>query len=71
VNKFIRGESLSKLLNTVLKEKMVDIHLQVEMYLVWGEGDTIWGRLGPIIHGGYLCTGGNVRGEGDTLSVIG
>ncbi len=48
---------------------MVDIHLQVKMY--GEEGDTIWGRLGRIIHGGYPWTDKSVRGEGDTLSVIG
>jgi hypothetical protein len=36
-----------------------------------GGGYIICDWLGQSIHGGYPCTGGDVRGEGDSLSVIG
>ncbi len=66
VTKFIRGQSLYNFFHTALKvKKMMDIHLQVEMYGGGGEGREYnpGYRLDRIIHGEYPCTCEDVPGE--------
>ncbi len=52
---------------------MMDIHVQVDICMEDGEwGYILWDRLGPSMHDGYPCTGGDIcTADGDTFSRIG